>query len=48
MVHKRKIKLNPKDAPRLHISHERNESVNIPILVEERGDAFPATPSLDA
>ena len=24
----------------LHISHERNEFENIPILVEERGDAF--------
>ena len=24
----------------LHISHERNESENIPILVEGRGDAF--------
>ena len=49
MVHKKKNKnLNAKDAPRLHISHERNESENIPILVEERGDASPASPSLDA
>ena len=40
--------IKEKDAPRLHISHERNESENIPILVEERGDASPASPSLDA
>ena len=39
---------NAKDTLRLHISHERNESENIPIFVEERGDAFPASPSLDA
>ena len=45
---KEKIKLNAKDAPRLHISHERNEFENTPILVEERGDAFSAFPSLDA
>ena len=45
---KEKLKLNAKDAPRLHISHERNESENMPILVEERGDASPASPSLDA
>ena len=32
----------------LHISHERNEFKNIPVLIEERGDAFPASPSLDA
>ena len=42
------LKLNAKDAPRLHISHERGESENIPIFVEERGDASPASPSLDA
>ena len=30
----------------LHISHERNESENIPILVEERGDAFWDIPKL--
>src|SRR3954469_10739610 len=30
----------------LHISHERNESENIPILVEERGDAFQGIPKL--
>ena len=30
----------------LHISHERNESENIPILVEERGDAFRGIPKL--
>ena len=48
MVHKIKVKTKAKDAPRLHISHERNESENIPIFVEERGDAFPASPSLDA
>ena len=30
----------------LHISHERNESENIPILVEERGDAFLGIPKL--
>src|SRR3954470_23241922 len=30
----------------LHISHERNESENIPILVEERGDAFWGIPKL--
>ena len=29
-----------------HISHERNESENIPILVEERGDAFRGIPNL--
>ena len=32
----------------LHISHEWNESENIPILVEERWDAFRASPRLDA
>ena len=32
----------------LHISYERIEYENISILVEERGDAFPASPSLDA
>ena len=42
----KKWKLNAKDAPRLHISHERNESENIPILVEERGDAFRGIPKL--
>ena len=30
----------------LHISHERNESENIPIFVEERGDAFRGIPKL--
>ena len=30
----------------LHISHERNEDENIPILVEERWDAFPGIPKL--
>ena len=45
---KEKWKLNAKDAPRLHTLHERNESENIPIFVEERGDASPASPSLDA
>mgnify|MGYP005849580289 CR=1 FL=1 len=30
----------------LHISHERNESENIPILVEERWDAFWGIPKL--
>ena len=30
----------------LHISHERNESENILILVEERGDAFWGIPKL--
>ena len=30
----------------LHISHERNESENIPILVEERGDDFRGIPKL--
>ena len=29
----------------LHISHERNESENIPILVEERWDAFRGIPN---
>ena len=43
---KEKLKLNAKDAPRLHISHERNESENIPILVQERGDAFRGIPKL--
>ena len=43
---KEKWKLNAKDAPRLHISHERNESENIPILVEEIGDAFRGIPKL--
>ncbi len=42
------MKTKAKDAPWLHISHERNESENIPIFVEERGDASPASPSLDA
>ena len=41
-------KTKAKDAPRLHISRERNESENIPIFFEERGDASPASPSLDA
>ena len=39
-------KLNAKHAPRLHIWHEQNESENIPILVEERGDAFRGIPML--
>ena len=43
---KEKWKLNAKEAPRLHISHERNESENILILVEERGDAFRGIPKL--
>ena len=43
---KEKWKLNAKDAPRLHISHDRNESENILILVEERGDAFRGIPKL--
>ena len=30
----------------LHIMHERNESENIPILVEEWGDAFRGIPKL--
>ena len=30
----------------LHISHERNEYENIPILVEERWDAFQGIPKL--
>ena len=30
----------------LHISHERNETENIPILVEERWDAFRGIPKL--
>ena len=30
----------------LHISHERNEYENIPILVEERGDAFWGIPKV--
>ena len=30
----------------LHIMHERNEYENIPILVEERGDAFWSIPKL--
>ena len=30
----------------LHMSHEWNESENIPILVEERGDAFRGIPKL--
>ena len=30
----------------LHISHERNEYENIPILAEERGDAFRGIPKL--
>ena len=30
----------------MHISHERNESENIPILVEARGDAFRGIPKL--
>ena len=47
MVHKRKMKTKQKTLQDLHISHERNESENIPIFVEERGDASPASPSLD-
>ena len=43
---KEKWKLNAKDAPRLHISHEWNESENMPILVEERWDAFRGIPKL--
>ena len=43
---KEKLKLKQKTLQDLHISHERNESENIPIFVEERGDAFPASPSL--
>ena len=43
---KEKLKLNAKDAPGLHISHEQNESENIPILVEERWDAFRGIPKL--
>ena len=31
----------------LHISHEQNESENIPILVEERWDAFRGIPNLE-
>ena len=31
----------------LHISHERNESENIPIFVEERWDAFRGIPKLE-
>ena len=30
----------------LHIMHKRNEDENIPILVEERGDAFRGIPKL--
>ena len=30
----------------MHISHERNEYENIPLLVEERGDAFRGIPKL--
>ena len=43
---KEKWKLNAKYAPSLHISHERNESENILILLEERGDAFRGIPKL--
>ena len=43
---KEKWKLNAKEAPRLHISHEWNECENIPILLEERGDAFRGIPKL--
>ena len=47
MVHKRKVKIKCKKTLQdLHISHERNESENIPILVEERGDAFRGIPKL--
>ena len=35
-----------KTLPDLHISHEWNESENILILVEERGDAFQGIPKL--
>ena len=31
----------------LHISHERNEDKNIPVLVEERWDAFWGIPKLE-
>ena len=41
-----KLKVNTKDAPRLHISQERNEEENISILVEERWDAFRGIPKL--
>ena len=43
---KEKWKLNAKDAPRLHISHEWNESENIPILVEEKRGCLPNIPKL--
>ena len=43
---KEKWKLNAKDTPRLHISHEWNESENIPILIEERWDAFRGIPKI--
>ena len=43
---KQKWKLKQKTLQDLHISHERNESENIPILVEERWDAFRGIPKL--
>ena len=46
MVQKRNMKTKAKTLQDLHISHERNESENIPILVEERWDAFRGIPKL--
>ena len=43
---KEKWKLKQNTLQDLHISYERNESENIPILVEERWDAFRGIPKL--
>ena len=41
-----KIKIKHTTLQDLHISRERNEDENIPILVEERWDAFRGIPEL--
>ena len=47
MVHKIKVKTKHKKTLQdLHISRERNKDENIPILVEERWDAFWGIPKL--
>ena len=45
---KEKRKLKQKALQDCTYRVNENESENIPIFVEERGDAFPASPSLDA
>ena len=45
---KEKIKIKAKDAPRLHISHERNETKTYRYLLKKEGMPSGASPSLDA